>query len=107
MEIVSEPKIVPPPPPQRFPRTKRSKHRYHQNRQQNVHSLYFISHISLCGFAAGGRWYVGCGLILWVPGGLLRLQFAGRSPVYAQHGMAATSVPLSTMCAIDMLKAGV
>jgi len=34
------------------------------------------------------------------------LPFAGRSPVYAQHGMAATSVPLSTMCAIDMLKAG-
>ena len=34
------------------------------------------------------------------------LPFAGRSPVYAQHAMAATSVPLSTMCAIDMLKAG-
>ena len=34
------------------------------------------------------------------------LPFAGRSPVYAQHGIAATSVPLSTMCAIDMLKAG-
>jgi hypothetical protein len=34
------------------------------------------------------------------------LPFAGRSPVYAQHGMAATSVPLSTMCAIDILKAG-
>ena len=34
------------------------------------------------------------------------LPFAGRSPVYAQHGMAATSVPLSTMCAIDMLKNG-
>ena len=32
--------------------------------------------------------------------------FAGRSPVHAQHGMAATSVPLSTMCAITMLKAG-
>ena len=34
------------------------------------------------------------------------LPFAGRSPVYAQHGIAATSVPLSTMCAIDILKAG-
>eukprot|EP01062_Namystynia_karyoxenos_P080307 TRINITY_DN8627_c0_g1_i1.p1 TRINITY_DN8627_c0_g1~~TRINITY_DN8627_c0_g1_i1.p1 ORF type:complete len:686 (+),score=239.49 TRINITY_DN8627_c0_g1_i1:80-2059(+) len=34
------------------------------------------------------------------------LPFAGRSPVYAQHGMAATSVPLSTMCAIDVLKRG-
>ena len=33
------------------------------------------------------------------------LPFAGRSPVYAQHGMAATSVPLSTMCAVDILKA--
>jgi len=34
------------------------------------------------------------------------LPFAGRSPVHAQHAMAATSVPLSTMCAIDILKAG-
>ena len=34
------------------------------------------------------------------------LPFAGRSPVYAQHGIAATSVPLSTMAAIDILKAG-
>lgn len=34
------------------------------------------------------------------------LPFAGRSPVYAQHGMAATSVPLSTMCAVDILKKG-
>ena len=34
------------------------------------------------------------------------LPFAGRSPVYAQHGIAATSVPLSTQCALDILKAG-
>ena len=34
------------------------------------------------------------------------LPFAGRSPAYAQHGMAATSVMLSTICALDMLKAG-
>ena len=34
------------------------------------------------------------------------LPFAGRSPVYAQGGMAATSQPLSTMVAIDILKAG-
>jgi gamma-glutamyltranspeptidase / glutathione hydrolase len=34
------------------------------------------------------------------------LPFAGRSPVYAQGGMAATSQPLSTMAAIDILKAG-
>ena len=34
------------------------------------------------------------------------LPFAGRSPAYAQHGMAATSVMLSTICALDMLKEG-
>eukprot|EP00755_Sulcionema_specki_P020813 Sspe_Gene.72853::Locus_43662_Transcript_1_1_Confidence_1.000_Length_2056::g.72853::m.72853/K00681/ggt; gamma-glutamyltranspeptidase / glutathione hydrolase len=34
------------------------------------------------------------------------LPFAGRSPVYARKGMAATSQPLSTMCAMDILKAG-
>lgn len=37
---------------------------------------------------------------------LLGLPFAGRSPVYAQNGMAATSQPLSTQAAIDILKAG-
>eukprot|EP00729_Bicosta_minor_P018250 gene18250-5067_t len=34
------------------------------------------------------------------------LPFAGRSPVYAQGGMAATSQPLSTQAALDILKAG-
>eukprot|EP00659_Diplonema_papillatum_P002580 gene2580-4000_t len=34
------------------------------------------------------------------------LPFAGRSPVHARNGMAATSVPLSTICALDILKAG-
>ena len=51
--------------------------------------------------AESDQWYMNCGGTR--PTGL---PFAGRSPVYAQHGMAATSVPLSTMCAIDMLKAG-
>lgn len=32
--------------------------------------------------------------------------FAGRSPVSARHGMAATSHPLATQIAIDLLKAG-
>eukprot|EP00040_Diaphanoeca_grandis_P036514 m.233020 g.233020 ORF g.233020 m.233020 type:complete len:334 (+) comp33632_c0_seq4:158-1159(+) len=34
------------------------------------------------------------------------LPFAGRSPVIAQHGMAATSQPLSTQVALDILKQG-
>jgi hypothetical protein len=34
------------------------------------------------------------------------LPFASRSPVMAQHGMAATSQPLSTQVALDILKAG-
>lgn len=34
------------------------------------------------------------------------LPFAGRSPVMAQHGMAATSQPLSTQAALDILKLG-
>lgn len=34
------------------------------------------------------------------------LPFATRSPVYARHGMAATSQPLSTNVALDVLKAG-
>jgi len=34
------------------------------------------------------------------------LQFATRSPAMAGNGMAATSQPLSTMAAIDILKAG-
>ncbi|WP_051201855.1 gamma-glutamyltransferase [Ferrimonas senticii] len=32
--------------------------------------------------------------------------FASRSPVYAQHGMAATSQPLATQVALDILKQG-
>jgi gamma-glutamyltranspeptidase/glutathione hydrolase len=34
------------------------------------------------------------------------LPFAGRSPVLARNGIAATSQALSTMCAYDVLKAG-
>ena len=34
------------------------------------------------------------------------LQFATRSPVMSGNGMAATSQPLSTIAAIDILKAG-
>jgi gamma-glutamyltranspeptidase len=35
-----------------------------------------------------------------------RSAFATRSPVIAQHGIAATSQPLATQIAIDILKAG-
>ena len=34
------------------------------------------------------------------------LEFPGRSPVLATNGMAATSHPLATQAAIDILKAG-
>ena len=34
------------------------------------------------------------------------LPFAGRSPAMGTRGMAASSVALSTVCALDILKAG-
>ena len=34
------------------------------------------------------------------------LPFAGRSPIFAQQGMAATSQPLTTQAALDILKQG-
>ena len=37
---------------------------------------------------------------------LLGQSFATRSPVIAQHGMAATSQPLASQVAIDILKKG-
>lgn len=37
---------------------------------------------------------------------VIGLPFATRSPVIAQHGMAATSHPLATQIAVDLLKAG-
>ncbi|MFQ5501731.1 MAG: gamma-glutamyltransferase [Phycisphaerae bacterium] len=52
-----------------------------------------------------------CGVVLWptpVFGGdrITGRAFATRSEVFAQHGMAATSQPLATQVALDILKKG-
>jgi gamma-glutamyltranspeptidase/glutathione hydrolase len=47
-----------------------------------------------------------CGHLLFSQDRITGRQFATRSEVIAQHGMACTSQPLATQTAIDILKAG-
>lgn len=62
--------------------------------------------LALAGIALAGAALSSAGNTAWAGDRPVGPAFASRSPVIAQHGVAATSQPLATQVALDVLKAG-